>query len=283
GLKTESEIQNSIMSRYFLYQLANVYVALGLGSVAVSINEIVHQPLAILSILGTSVPSFSIYFANMMVIKALTAVPLEMLRIVPLLDFVLSVICMDKQKCTRRELRTGCFADPPMLYGWIYPNLLMVLMIMLIYCCIAPFISVLCMGFYALAYLMYKYQLLYVYINQEQAGGFMWYAVFGQSMVALILGVTTLCCYLAIRKTFWSGPFYVLCPLPFMIAYFWHHCDKVIKAPALILSLESALVLDNEVAQARKQGAPTPHDQFTPACFRQPSLAEAKVVKEESD
>jgi hypothetical protein len=36
-----------------------------------------------------------------MVIKALTAVPLEMLRIVPLLDFVLSVICMDKQKCTR--------------------------------------------------------------------------------------------------------------------------------------------------------------------------------------
>jgi hypothetical protein len=101
GLKTESEIQNSIMSRYFLYQLANVYVALGLGSAIVSIQKIVQKPAEILSILGTSVPSFSIYFANMMVIKTLTAVPLEMLRVLPLLDFVMSVICMDKTKCTR--------------------------------------------------------------------------------------------------------------------------------------------------------------------------------------
>ena len=29
GLKTESEIQNSIMTRYFYYQLANIYVSVG--------------------------------------------------------------------------------------------------------------------------------------------------------------------------------------------------------------------------------------------------------------
>ncbi len=45
----------------------------------------------------------------------------------------------------------------------------------------------LCLGFFGFSYIMYKYQLLYVYINEYQSGGFMWYAVFSRSMVALIM------------------------------------------------------------------------------------------------
>ena len=37
--------------------------------------------------------------------------------------------CMDRRKTTRRDLRTGAFYAWPMLYGWIYPQLLMVTMI----------------------------------------------------------------------------------------------------------------------------------------------------------
>lgn len=92
----------------------------------------------------------------------------------------------------------------------------------------------LCATFFALAYLMYKYQLLYVYINSYQSGGYMWYAVFNRSMVVLIAGVCTLLCYLAIRMAFISGPFYLLLPLPVLIGLFWRHCDKKIKAPALV-------------------------------------------------
>ena len=91
-----------------------------------------------------------------------------------------------------------------------------------------------CAVFFGFAYLMYKYQLLYVYINEYQSGGFMWYAVFNRSMVALIAGVCTLLCYLAIRMTVMSGPFYLLLPLPFLIGVFWHHCETRIKAPAMV-------------------------------------------------
>jgi hypothetical protein len=34
--------------------------------------------------------------------------------------------------------------------------------------------------FFMFSYLMYKYQLLYVYINDYQSGGYMWYAVFNR-------------------------------------------------------------------------------------------------------
>jgi hypothetical protein len=110
----------------------------------------------------------------------------------------------------------------------------MVLMIMFTYCCIAPFILPFCVAFFGVIYLMYKYQLLYVYINAYQSGGFMWYAVFDRSMLVLLCGVLTLLCYLAIRQTYTSGPFYAILPLPVIIIYFWRHCDHRFKGPALV-------------------------------------------------
>lgn len=86
-----------------------------------------------------------------------------------------------------------------------------------------------------MAYLMYKYQLLYVYINSYQSGGYMWYAVFNRSMVVLMAGVCTLLCYLAIRMSYTSAPFYLLLPLPGLIILFWHHCEKRIRGPAMVV------------------------------------------------
>lgn len=237
GLKMESEIQNSVMTRYFYYQLANVFVAVGLGSIATSIHQILEYPSSILSILGNSVPSFSIYFANLIITRTFTGLIIEMLRIFPLLQVATVACCSDKRKYTRRELRQGPFADPPMLYGWIYPNILMVVMIMVTFSCLAPFISPLCIAFFGYAYLMYKYQLLFVYINSYQAGGYMWYAVFDRTMLALLCGVFTLLCYLAIRQTYVSGPFYAILPLPVMVLYFWRYCNSSFRGPANVSGL----------------------------------------------
>ena len=98
--------------------------------------------------------------------------------------------------------------------------------------------------FFLFAYAMYKYQLIYVYVNNYQSGGYMWYAVFSGSMVSLIFGVFTLMCYMGIRDSHMSGPFYLLTPLPFGIMYFWHKIDNKFKEPSMNLSLESAKELD---------------------------------------
>jgi hypothetical protein len=87
-----------------------------------------------------------------------------------------------------------------------------------------------------------------VYINDYQSGGYMWYAVFNRSMVALMAGVLTLLGYLGIRETFFSGPFYLLAPLPFCISYFWYKCEDRFKAASMVracqLKLISRLLLD---------------------------------------
>ena len=38
GMKLESEIQNAIMTRYFYYQLINIYVTVGLNGLQVAHN-----------------------------------------------------------------------------------------------------------------------------------------------------------------------------------------------------------------------------------------------------
>jgi hypothetical protein len=277
GLKLESEIQNSIMKRYFYYQIANVYVSLGLGSLASSLHQVLNQPSSIFNILGSSLPLFSTYFANLLIVKTFTAVPIEMMRFYALAEYLSVYMCKDKRKFTRRELKTGAFANPQMLYGWIYPNLLMVIMIVHVYSIIAPLLMPFAMLFFLFAYAMYKYQLIYVYVNNYQAGGFMWYAVFSGSMVSLIFGVFTLICYMGIRETYMSGPFYMLVPLPFGIMYFWYRTDNKFKEPSMNLSLESAKDLDRQVGEKKLKGFQIPHSGFKRNLFRQPSLVEGPL------
>lgn len=175
GLKTESEIQNSIMVRYFYYQLANVFVSVGSGTIFNSLNEIIKSPERLAAILGENLPQVSIYFANLVITRSLLGLPIEMLRFWPLLSILGVKSCSDRKKMTRRELRTGVFYDPPMWYGWCYPQVMMVLMILVTYSTIAPFLMPICTLFFGFCYMMYKYQLLYVFINEYQSGGFMWY------------------------------------------------------------------------------------------------------------
>ena len=49
-----------------------------------------------------------------------------------------------------------------------------VLMILVTYSWVAPLLMPMGALYYSFSSLMYKYQLLYVYVNKDQSGGFMW-------------------------------------------------------------------------------------------------------------
>ena len=81
-MKLESEIQNSIMTRYFYYQLVNIYVTVGLGGINIGAQLllILRHPQTLVEILGSTIPSVSLYFTNLVIVKIFTAIPIEMLR-----------------------------------------------------------------------------------------------------------------------------------------------------------------------------------------------------------
>ena len=78
--KTQSDIQKSIIGRYFYYQLANVYITVTAGSILDSLGEIVEHPTSILAILGKSLPNVVGYFVTFIMTKILAGLPLILLR-----------------------------------------------------------------------------------------------------------------------------------------------------------------------------------------------------------
>jgi Calcium-dependent channel, 7TM region, putative phosphate len=64
-------------------------------------------------------------------------------------------------------------------------------MIIATYSWVSPLLMPMGALFYSFSYLMYKYQLLYVYINKDQSGGFMWYDILAECSSSRRL----YCCY----------------------------------------------------------------------------------------
>lgn len=60
--KTFSEIQRSILRRYFYYQLANIYITVTAGSLWKSLADIIDHPSNVLALLGQSLPTMVGYF-----------------------------------------------------------------------------------------------------------------------------------------------------------------------------------------------------------------------------
>lgn len=79
--KTESDIQTSIIGRYFYYQLANIFITVTAGSILDSLGEIIEHPSNILAILGKSLPNVVGYFATFVMTKMLAGLPMILLRL----------------------------------------------------------------------------------------------------------------------------------------------------------------------------------------------------------
>jgi len=305
GIKLESEIQDILFQRYFFFQIMNVYVTVGFSSgdnsqsvkstanptegtpkdILTQLYLILQSPHYLVTIIGRSIPYASLFFAELLILKIFSALPAELCRPYQLSTIITSTTCpclMDRRQTTKRDLRTGVFFPWPMLYGWVYPQLLMVLIILLTYSCISPLLSLFGIPFFIFSYTMYKFQLLYTYISEYQSGGSMWYTLFDFSLISLLFATLTLLGYIALQyDTYYvGGPFWLLLPLPISVLYFLYYCHGKFKKQSMSLSLGFAKELDQRAFDRKQLNLSIPHDSFTKTMYRQPALTESPQYPE---
>jgi hypothetical protein len=102
--KTFSDIQGSILRRYFYYQLANIYITVTAGSLWKSLGDIIDHPSNILQLLGQSLPTMVGYFVALLVTKILAGLPMIFLRFGALSRMLLLKAVSAERKLTQREL-----------------------------------------------------------------------------------------------------------------------------------------------------------------------------------
>ncbi|CAM9127762.1 unnamed protein product [Ectocarpus fasciculatus] len=246
--KSHSEVQQSILTRYFTYQVANIYVTVASGSIISALQEILDDPTSVLNILGETFPAVAVYFLDVIIVKLFVGLPFELLRGWPLIRVLWSQRCTNRDFATEREIRTGPFGPAELLYGWVYPTLLLVLVVCFVYAVISPFIMPAGAIFFALAYLVYKYQALYVYVPKYESGGVFWFSVYPRVLIGLALAQLTLAGYVYVRAGITQAS--LILPLPALIYWYGYRSFKRYLGPAESISMETAARIDRRGASA---------------------------------
>ena len=290
-IKTYSEIQKLTLSRYFTLSMINLWAILAGGTISSSLSSILDNPAQVLNLLGDAVPSVAVYLVCLVCVKLFITLPVEMTRVVPLIRTMLSQRCFPTM--TPRDRRSGIFGPPELLFGHVYPQIVLVVVILFVYAPIAPVMCPFAFCFFAAANLVYRHQCLYVYVPRFESGGELWFAVIRRTLFGMALANATLTGQLLLKENFAAmGMSLPLIAVPFIVQYF---CDVAYARPCANLTLERAIEIDHSSgsvdAAAQHADATTygtepldprapPTTDFDADFYRQPSLKEGDLQPE---
>ncbi|KAK9766773.1 phosphate metabolism protein 7 [Basidiobolus ranarum] len=169
GLVRDSDIQISVMTKYFFFLIVNVLlVTTFVGGVFNVLHELTNNPGAVIDLLATSLPTASTFFITYVVLNGLSGGAKELLQAVP---FLLRFVTTSLLPKTPRRL-TRLKAMPCIQWGTFFPQHTLVFVIGIVYSTIAPLLLIFVTTYFLIFYFVYHHQFQYVYdFSKFQSGG----------------------------------------------------------------------------------------------------------------
>ncbi|KAI9303434.1 hypothetical protein BJ944DRAFT_250680 [Cunninghamella echinulata] len=184
GFPTRSEAEESTFSKHFFFLLFNVLLVFTLSSTLFkTLHDILEDPTQLANILAINLPKVAPFFVNYIVMHGMMLLPIQLLQIGPV------ILQLFHRVFTCRTPRDYAEVLAPRMYnyGWGYPIPVFVFVVLLVYSTITPLILVFGALYFCLSYLVFKYQLLYVYFHPYEVAGRMWPLVFSRIIVGLLI------------------------------------------------------------------------------------------------
>eukprot|EP00611_Tribonema_gayanum_P023537 TRINITY_DN496_c0_g1_i6.p1 TRINITY_DN496_c0_g1~~TRINITY_DN496_c0_g1_i6.p1 ORF type:complete len:942 (+),score=353.08 TRINITY_DN496_c0_g1_i6:140-2965(+) len=197
GIIAHSRIQLVVLGRLFQFQIINVFLVTTVaGSLFDVLNKIANHPSDSFTLLGETLPKVAGFFCDYVTIRALTTTSLELIR-VPALLVAWIRSCTPLSNTKRDADRVVCglrtYDNPgSFYYGQTFAQDLLVLTLIMTYACIAPVILVPGLLFFGIAQVVYRHQLLYVYVPDFESGGAFFPLVFRRFVFALVTAQATM-------------------------------------------------------------------------------------------
>ncbi len=240
--KTFSEIQRSMVSRYFFYQLANIYITVTAGSIWESLEDILKEPPKVIRFLGERLPTMVGYFVALLVTKILAGLPMIFLRFGALARMIFLRALSSEKKLTQREL-DEVYRDENVQYGWEFPSQLLVIVIVFTYATICPVILPFGALYFMGSLVVYKKQVLYVYTPVYESGGALFPDAVQRMLFGLVCGQVVFIGYVWVRGCNYQP--IILIPLPIVTIWVMGYFNRHFAEPSRRLSLERAIECDH--------------------------------------
>ncbi|PKY46571.1 DUF221-domain-containing protein [Rhizophagus irregularis] len=205
GNVTNSGVDLSLQSKYYFHLVMNVLLVTTFANgILQSLPKLVNNPTQSIEILANNLPRASTFFLTY-ILLTITACALEIFQIGPLIMnfFFKKFLVKTPRKIWELE-KTMPFQD----WGTGFPPHIMIASIGIVYSTIQPIILPIVTLHFALYYLVYRHQFLYVYDKLNQTGGLLFPKAIYQVFTGIYIFQLTLTGLMFLNGGFVQG---VLC------------------------------------------------------------------------
>lgn len=236
GYISISEIERSACHKVIWFTVWNVFFANVLSASAFSLLFIFLEFKDIPSKLAVSVPAQASFFIAYVVTLGWTSTSSELFRVIP---FIGSLVC---KPCTRNS--NNDVKVPSFPYHQDIPKILFFGLLGFTYFFLAPLIIPFLLGYFSLAYIIYRNQLLNVYAPKYESGGKFWPIVHDTTIFSLVLMQFIAFGIFTLKKLPYATT--VTLPLPVLTLLFNEYCRKRFLPIFMAYSTETLLKKDRE-------------------------------------
>ncbi|KAF5342756.1 hypothetical protein D9757_014508 [Collybiopsis confluens] len=184
GYRARSWVEYSLMKKYHLFLLFNVvFIFLVASTYWQLARDLANFPAKIPTKLAKALQSGKArnFFLSYAILQGLGIMPLQLLNLGVIIPQVLMRMLFTKTPRDFAELNA-----PPMInYGVVYPQAILMFTITMLYSVVQPLIVIFGAIYFGVAYVVYKYKLLFVFYKPYESQGQAWPLTY----VRLIWGV----------------------------------------------------------------------------------------------
>jgi hypothetical protein len=258
GMPSFSEVQMRAFSRYFLFQVINIFLVTTIaGSFFDTISIIVQSPESAFEMLGTQLPRMSSFFITFVTIKTFIALGVELVRSITLVQAMVRYLFIPN--ATLRQQRSiifGCRSiDDP---GWFpYHKILaqdmLVVVISVVFAVVAPMVLLPCAIFIFFSRIMWTHHHLYVYEAVFESGGQFFPKIFRRFVFGLIIAQMTITGQFILKDARHEA--YATIALMFLTYFFLRATRARYDPSSSTLPLEVATVMDISLKHDEEEAA----------------------------
>ncbi|KAG6389679.1 hypothetical protein SASPL_151152 [Salvia splendens] len=245
--KIEGHIAFSVLERrtaakYYYFMLVNVFLgSIVAGTAFQQLDAFIHQSAEqIPRNIGVSIPMKATFFITYIMVDGWAGIACEILRFRPLVIFHLKNMFIVK---TERDMELAM--DP----GGVdlpeaLPSLQLYFLLGIVYMVVTPILLPFILVFFALAYFVYRHQVINVYHQQYESAAAFWPHVHGRIVASLLISQLLLLGLLSTKEAANSTPLLVM--LPVLTLSFHKYCKNRFEPAFRKYPLEEAMSKDTQ-------------------------------------
>lgn len=201
GYRARSWIEYSLLKKYFLFLLINVvFIFLLATTYWQLVRDLANYPAKIPEKLAKALQSGKArnFFLSYVILQGLGIMPLQLLNLGIIVPRSILRLFVTRTPRDFAELNA-----PPMInYGVVYPQAILIFTITILYSVVQPLIVIFGSVYFGVAYVVYKYKLLFVFYKPYESQGQAWPLTFIRLIWGVVIFLVFMTGFFILSKSF---------------------------------------------------------------------------------